>query len=327
MVDLPSVGVCTLLQWLISVFNYVFWLHLAQLTSGVSIWNTVGHVFITSFWKEMNYQRNSCWWVLRRSLGTAGPWGFHWVITWRLQDSCGLFWAFLSSESRSGHKAWVSIPAVSPMGVKAAPSSLHPCCALVVTLSPLAFPTALGELVAAHDFPSLRNLCTLLTTIFCLFQISTENVCRETGISPLFISEWVTSPGIPSLGNGAVPCGVVEVGFTLWNPRKCAEGVNPSPLQYKAREHQIQLSSRLRVRCFGDKGGICGVTITVNVDIPENWTNWWKKYPTRLFCSPLFYETWIAWAWTQIWSCIFSYCSPCCRFCFPAQCGDRILHL
>lgn len=168
-VDLPSVGVCTLLQWLISGFNYVFWLHLAQLTLGVSMRNTVGHISFSSFWKEMNYQRNSGLWVLRRRLDKAGPWGFHWVITWRLQDFCGLCWAFLSSDSKSAHKAWVSIPAVSLMDVKPAPSLLHPCCALVVgpwfTLSPLSFPTGLGELMTAHYFPSLRNLCTLLTTI------------------------------------------------------------------------------------------------------------------------------------------------------------------
>lgn len=176
----------------------------------------------------MNYQRNSCWWVLRRSLDKDGPWSFHWVITWRLQDSCGIYWAFLSSLSKSAHKAWVSIPAMSPLGVKPALSLPHPCCALVVgpwcALSPLAFPTGLRELMTAHYFPSLCNLCTLLTTVLCLFKISSENVCRETGTSPLFSSESVTSPGILSLGKGAVPSGMVEVAYTpVWNP-KCAEG-------------------------------------------------------------------------------------------------------
>lgn len=160
-VDLPSVGVCTLLQWLTSVFNYVFWLHLAQLTLGISIRNTVGHVFVSSFWKGMNYQINSCWWVLRRSLDKPGPWGFHWVIMWRLQDSCGLCWAFLSSLSKSAHKSWVSIPAVSPVGVKPAPPYSIPAVAswwAQCALSPLASPIGLGELMAAHYFPSLCNL-------------------------------------------------------------------------------------------------------------------------------------------------------------------------
>lgn len=67
-------------------------------------------------------------------------------------------------------------------------------------------------------------------------------------------------PHPSALSEGTEQC---LVGRWRWDihlckiPNHVQRGINPSPLQYKAREHHVKLSSRLR--CFGDKGGICEV--------------------------------------------------------------------
>lgn len=55
-VDLPSVAVCTLHSNLFQVLIIFPELHLAQLTLGVYMRNTVAEVFFSSFWEELNYQ-------------------------------------------------------------------------------------------------------------------------------------------------------------------------------------------------------------------------------------------------------------------------------
>lgn len=96
-------------------------------------------------------------------------------------------------------------------------------------------------------------------------------------------------PHPSALSEGTEQC---PVGRWRWDihlckiPNHVQRGINPSPLQYKAREHHVKLSSRLRVRCSGDKGGICEVLWSLKMEIFQKaWGNWWKKYPTRVFCA------------------------------------------